>query len=81
VLAAGVPGAGGDDAIFALLLDREASAALEARWAAFAFPGAPQRKVRRLHVNEAKDTIRVEEVTRDVAPFNLTRSGPDGAKL
>lgn len=76
VLLSGVPGAGGDDAIFALLLDKLAAPELEARWERFAFPGegGVGRRVRRLHVSEAQDTIRVEEVSKDVKPFRLDRA-------
>jgi phosphomevalonate kinase len=73
VLLAGVPGAGGDDAIFALVMDQEAVAPLEARWADFAFPGQPDRKVQRLPVSDEKDTIRFDEASIDVGQWNLLR--------
>ena len=74
VLIAGVPGAGGDDAIFAVLLDdAECSAALDQRWASYVFPGEgqEQRKVRRLQVREEKDTIKFEDAQVDVGVWGL----------
>ena len=75
VLLAGVPGAGGDDAIFAILLDESIVPTLEARWAdAEWLPAAFKeqgRKVRRLPVHEERRQIIREETKRDISKWKL----------
>ena len=70
VLMAGVPGAGGDDAIFAIVLDESIEPAVEDAWSKHQFDD-PKRLVRRLPVGEAKEQILTKKCQKDISKWSF----------
>lgn len=71
VALAGVPGAGGDDAIFAVVLDSNVEPAVEQAWNEYRFPDQDERRVRRLPLREAETLIQVEQSEKDISAWTL----------
>jgi len=69
VALAGVPGAGGEDAIVALVLDSTVAKDVEAAWSTFQFDGQSNRVVKRLPVGVATETIQCKTVSRESGPW------------
>lgn len=71
-LLAGVPGAGGEDAIFVIVMDESLETNVEATWKKYQFPTQQDRVVRRLPVHaETRQIINNNHVERDIAKWNF----------
>jgi len=69
VLLSGVPGAGGNDAIFAVVLDQSAIPSLEDAWRTWIDPA--NRKIQRLPVESSTTGIQTQATKNDISGWSI----------